>query len=81
VSTLSNQELCSLSMGVGGFLLFLGHLYHTTGRNAQTEVRREDRGAKFVVEESDEEDIALRPSDAYELQGAPRTFDSDDEMR
>jgi ectoine hydroxylase-related dioxygenase (phytanoyl-CoA dioxygenase family) len=79
--SISNQELRSLSMGVGAFLLFLGHLYHTTGRNAQTEIRREDRGAKFVVEESDEEDVALRPSEAYELRGAPRTFDSDDEMQ
>lgn len=68
-------------MGVGGFLLFLGHLYRTTGRNAQTDIRGEDRGGKFVVEESDEEDTALRPGEAYEMHGAPRTFDSDDEMR
>lgn len=69
-------------MGVGAFLLFLGHLFKTTGRNFQPELRREEETSKFVVEDSDDEETALRQDEAYELSAPPRTFDSDeDEIR
>jgi len=76
--------MLGLSMSIGAFLLFLGHLYRTTGRNAlpypsqARHIERSETG-KFVVEESDDEETALRQGEAYELGNAPRTFDSDDE--
>ncbi|CAG8648920.1 12649_t:CDS:2 [Acaulospora colombiana] len=58
----------------------LGYLFYNTGRNAQLfEPRREERGGKFVVEDSDEEDAMLPHSEAFELHGTiPHASESDD---
>jgi hypothetical protein len=59
----------------------LGYLFYNTGRNAQRleDSRREERGGKFVVEDSDEEDAMLAHSEAFELHGtAPQAFEPDD---
>ena len=73
-----------LSIALGGFVLTLGHLFQTTGRNAikTTEALDGERGRKYVVEDSDEEETNLRGGDEiYELEGPSRTIDSDDEIR
>jgi len=77
--------LCgSLSVALGGFVLTLGHLFQTSGRNGTKhfEALDDERGGKYVVEESDDEETNLRGGDEiYELEGPSRTVDSDDEIR
>lgn len=65
-------------------MLFLGYLFRTSGKNANTppEAKDDERGGKFVVDDSDDEETSLRRGDdAYELEGPTRTVDSDDEIR
>ena len=66
-------------------MLFLGHLFHTSGKNASGVSERphgDEQGGKFVVDDSDDEETSLRPGqEAYELEGPSRTVDSDDEIR
>jgi hypothetical protein len=73
-----------LSIALGGFVLILGHLFHTSGRNVNkaSELHDDERGAKFAVEDSDDEETNLRGGEEiYELEGSSRTVDSDDERR
>ncbi|KIM33520.1 hypothetical protein M408DRAFT_326213 [Serendipita vermifera MAFF 305830] len=76
--------MLGLILALGGFVLLLGHLFRTSGRNANqpTEVHDDEQRGKFVVDdESDDEETSLRGGEAYELQGPARAEDSDDEIR
>ncbi|PVG04068.1 hypothetical protein CPB86DRAFT_747230 [Serendipita vermifera] len=72
--------ILGLALSIGAFVTLLSYLFYNTGRNAQLfEPRREERGGKFVVEDSDEEDAMLPHSEAFELHGTiPRASESDD---
>jgi hypothetical protein len=81
---LSKIPLDRLCIALGGYVLTLTYLFQTSGRNANKtpDPRDGERGGKFVVEESDDEETNLRGGDeAYELEGPSRTVDSDDEIR
>jgi hypothetical protein len=81
---LSKVLLGRLCIALGGYVLTLTHLFQTSGRNTNKtpDLRDGERGGKFVVEESDDEETNLRGGDeAYELEGPSRTVDSDDEIR
>ena len=81
LSKLLFDRLC---VALSGYVLFLGYLFQTSGRNANktSDPRDGERGGKFVVEESDDEETNLRVGEeAYELEGPSRTVDSDDEIR
>ena len=81
---LSKVLLDRLCIALAGYVLILGVVFQTSGKNANKtpDLRDGERGGKFVVEESDDEETNLRGGDeAYELEGPSRTVDSDDEIR